>query len=108
MPLIAMQLCVLESANSHHRSLHGPGRAPRPPGFLSDKLGLHQSSVSHALKELMEGGLVIKKGKGYLLSNVGIIQKNAQKWMVSTLRCLKDHKDFFLSHDLRGIPQAFR
>ena len=24
------------------------------------------------------------------------------------MRCLKDHKDFFLSHDLSGIPRAFQ
>ena len=75
---------------------------------LSQKLSLHQSSISHILKELMEADLVIKKGKGYLLSNIGTIQKNTVAWMGMTLRCLNDHKDFFLSHDLSGIPMAFR
>ena len=28
--------------------------------------------------------------------------------MGKTLRCLKDHRDFFLSHDLSGIPRAFQ
>ncbi|MDD4776191.1 MAG: ArsR family transcriptional regulator [Syntrophomonas sp.] len=75
---------------------------------LSTKLGLHQSSVSHALKALMEEDLVIKNGKSYRLSNVGIIQKNTLEWMGKTLRCLKDHRDFFLSHDLSGIPPGFQ
>ena len=28
--------------------------------------------------------------------------------MGKSLRCLEDHKDFFLSHDLSGIPQGFQ
>jgi DNA-binding transcriptional ArsR family regulator len=83
-------------------------KEPQTTRALSQKLGLHQSSVSHTLKELMEEDLVIKKGKSYLLSNVGIIQNNVQKWMGKTLRCLEDHKDFFLSHDLSGIPLVFQ
>ena len=75
---------------------------------LSEKLRLHQSSVSHILKELMEEDLVTKKGKGYRLSNVGLIQRNVQDRMAKTLRCLVDHRDFFLSHDLSGIPLGFQ
>ena len=75
---------------------------------LSTRLALHQSSVSHTLKELMEEDLVTKKGKGYRLSNVGIIQRNIHNLMIKSLRCLEDHKDFFLSHDLSGIPQGFQ
>ena len=71
---------------------------------LSARLALHQSSVSHTLKELMEEDLVTKKGKGYRLSNVGIIQRNIHNLMGKSLRCLEDHKDFFLSHNLSGIP----
>jgi len=74
---------------------------------LSSKLGLHQSSVSHTLKELIEEDLVIKNGKGYQLSNVGIIQKNLTRWMGKTLRCMEAEKDFFLSHDLSSIPIGF-
>ena len=75
---------------------------------LSQKLGLHQSSVSHTLKELMEDDLVVKKGKSYSLSNVGIIQKNTQELMGRTLRYLKDHRDFIRSHDLSGIPPGLQ
>ena len=56
----------------------------------------------------MEEDLVIKKGKSYRLSNVGIIQKNTLEWMGKTLRCLKDHETSFLSHDLSGIPNGFQ
>ena len=28
--------------------------------------------------------------------------------MGRTLNCLKDHRDFILSHDLSGIPPAFQ
>jgi len=75
---------------------------------LSEKLRLHQSSVSHTLKELMEEDLVTKKGKGYRLSNLGFIQKNTMDCLGKTLRCLKDQRDFFLSHDLSGIPKVFQ
>lgn len=70
--------------------------------------GAPQSSVSHTLKELMEEGLVVKKGKSYSLSNVGIIERNTMEWMGRTLGCLKDHRDFIQSHDLYGIPPGFQ
>ena len=81
---------------------------PQTTRLLSQKLGLHQSSVSHTLKELMEEGLAIKKGKSYSLSNVGIIQKNTREWMGRTLRCLAERRDFIQSHDLTGIPPGFQ
>ena len=37
-----------------------------------------------------------------------IIQKNTVDWMGKTLRCLNNHRDFFLSHDLSGIPPGFQ
>ncbi len=81
---------------------------PTTTRALSQKLCQYQSSVSHTLKELMEEGMVVKKGKSYSLSNVGIIQKNTQEWMGKTLRCLAEHRDFIMSHDLTGIPPAFQ
>jgi predicted transcriptional regulator len=83
-------------------------KEPQTTRALSQKLELHQSSVSHTLNELMEEDLVTKKGKGYRLSNVGLIQRNVQDRMAKTLRCLMDHRDFFLSHDLSGIPLGFQ
>ena len=81
---------------------------PQTTRLLSQKLGLHQSSVSRTLKEMMEEGLAIKKGKSYSLSNMGIIQKNTQEWMGRTLRCLAERRDFIQSHDLTGIPPGFQ
>ncbi|MGV8174697.1 MAG: hypothetical protein ACP5OU_03250, partial [Methanothrix sp.] len=62
--------------------------------------------MSHILKELIEEDQGEKKGKSYSLSNIGIIQENTQEWMGKTLRCLADHKDFILSHELSGIPPS--
>ena len=56
----------------------------------------------------MEEGLVIKNGKSYRLSNIGTIQKNTQEWMLRTLRCLAENRDFILGHDLSGIPPGFK
>lgn len=81
---------------------------PQTTRTLGQKLNLHQSSVSHTLKELVERDLVVKKGKSYCLSNVGIIEKNTLEWTGKTLRCLQDHKDFILSHDISGIPLGFQ
>ena len=81
-------------------------KEPRTTRALSQKLGLHQSSVSHPLKDLMEEDLVKKKGKNYRLSNIGVIQKNSQEWIGRTQRCLNDYRDFILRRDLSGIPPA--
>ena len=64
--------------------------------------------MSHILKELIEEDQGQEKGKSCSPSNIGIIQKNTLSWMGKTLRCLGDHRDLILSHDLSGIPSAFQ
>ncbi|NYT10305.1 MAG: hypothetical protein GKC09_10300 [Methanosarcinales archaeon] len=63
--------------------------------------------MSHTLKGMMEEDLVAKKGKSYYLTNIGIIQRNIREWTGKSQRCLQDHRDFFLSHNLSGIPRCF-
>ena len=100
---------ILSSHSLTRRVLQSLDRIhPQTTRTLGQKLNLHQSSVSHTLKELLERDLVIKKGKSYCLSNLGIIEKNTLEWTGKTLRCLQDHKDFILSHDISGIPLGFQ
>ncbi len=100
---------ILASHSLTRRVLHSLDQVqPQTTHALSQKLKLHQSSVSHKLKELAERDLVVKKGKSYCLINAGIIEKNTLEWTGKTLRCIQDHKDFILSHDISGIPASFQ
>ena len=74
--------------------------ASRIPGFLSTKLGLYNSSLSHAINKLIDENLVEKKAIATARATWGITQKNTVAWTGKIPRCLTEHRDLILIHDL--------
>mgnify|MGYP000853453547 CR=1 FL=1 len=74
--------------------------ASRIPGFLSTKLGLYNSSLSHAINKLIDENLVEKKATATARATWGITQKNTVAWTGKIPRCLTEHRDLILIHDL--------
>lgn len=68
------------------------------------KLGIHQSSVSHAIKDLLAEDLVVKTANGYKLTNLGTLRINLIDRLKITQESLVQNKDFFLAHDMDDIP----
>lgn len=71
---------------------------------ISIKLGVHQSSISHAIKDLISEGLAAKTDHAYELTNFGKLQISLLNDMNNTLESLMQNKDFFLTHDMDDIP----
>ncbi len=72
---------------------------------LGDKLGSRASTILHTIKDMTEENLVAKTPQGYALTNVGRIQALILENLVNTIRVLDQHKDFWLNHDINGIPE---
>lgn len=73
-------------------------------GDLEGELGLRATTILHSLKDMIKDGLVRKSIKGYSLTNIGKIEAILIDQLVSAILVLDEHKDFWQTHDISGIP----
>jgi predicted transcriptional regulator len=72
---------------------------------LEDKLDTRVTTVLHALKEMAESDLVEKNTKGsYYLTNLGKMQGYRLIHAINFALVVEEHKKFWLTHDISGIP----
>jgi predicted transcriptional regulator len=75
---------------------------------LEKAMIIRTSTILHSIKDLMESNLVYKTAQGYALTNVGRMQALMLDDLVATIITLNDYRDFWLSHDMSGIPQELQ
>jgi len=73
-------------------------------GELEEAMCLRASTILHSIKEMIDAGLIVKAARGYALTNIGRIEARLLDNLVSTIVALDQHRDFWLTHDLSGIP----
>ncbi|HEX7445244.1 MAG TPA: hypothetical protein VF300_02530, partial [Methanothrix sp.] len=73
-------------------------------GELEKEMGLRATTILHSLKELGDEKLVIKKDRGYRLTNIGRIQAMILEELIGTIVVLDRHWDFWMTHDMSDIP----
>lgn len=72
---------------------------------LEKKLGIRVTTILHAIKEMVELNLVDKDTQSsYYLTNLGEIQGYRVISMINSALILEEHKQFWLTHDISGIP----
>lgn len=72
---------------------------------LVGELRTRASTILHTIKDMTEENLVAKTSRGYALTNVGRIQALILEELMSTIIVLDQHLDFWLAHDISGIPE---
>lgn len=72
---------------------------------LEDEIGIRTSTILHSIKDMMELNLIGKSGQGYFLTNIGKIQAKLLDDLISAMVILDQYKDFWLTHDISGIPE---
>jgi len=73
-------------------------------GDLGKDMHIRTSTILHMIKEMIEDGLIIKKDAHYSLTSIGKIQTILLDELVAAIVLLDQHKDYWLNHDLSGIP----
>lgn len=73
-------------------------------GELERCMNTRSTTILHSIKSLMESNLVEKKQLGYSLTNIGKIQAILLDGLVDTIVTINENQDFWLQHDLSGIP----
>jgi len=76
-------------------------------GQLRDEIGVSSSTVIHAARDLEKEGILIEKDDGYHLTSVGNIISSKLHGMMNAMAVLEKHKDFWLTHDVEGVPKEF-
>jgi len=77
-------------------------------GELEAELKMRSTTILHSIKDMIEDDLVKKeKGiKGYSLTNIGMIESLLLDKLISAIIIISKHKNFWLNHDVGGIPKA--
>lgn len=73
-------------------------------GDLERMIGKRASTILHTIKGMIEEDLVFKGRRGYVLTNIGRIQAMLLDDLVGAVAALSLHREFWLGHDLSGIP----
>jgi len=71
---------------------------------LEKIIAIRTSTILHSIRDLMENNLVNKTARGYSLTNVGRMQALMLDELVNTIITLNNYRDFWLGHDMSGIP----
>lgn len=72
---------------------------------LRDEMGVSSTTAIHALRELEKDNLVFQNtDRNYVLTRTGKIIALKLAGFIDTIDVLKKHEDFWLTHDLSGIP----
>ncbi len=75
---------------------------------LGSEIGVRPTTIHHSIKGMIEENLVAKNDIGYELTNMGRIQALILEKLVSTALALNQHRDFWLDHDISGIPSELQ
>lgn len=72
---------------------------------LSEQMGIKKTSTIHAFKELINDDMIIRTSRGlFRLTPLGYFQALVLKNAVSSLSAFVQNKEFWLNHDISGIP----
>jgi len=74
---------------------------------LNEELGIRNTTIMHALSDLTSWDFINKREKRYELTSIGFVNALLLKDMFSANEVLSKQKDFWLKHDISGIPQYF-
>ena len=78
----------------------------KPLGHLRDDLKINSTTAIHALKELEKYNITFQDNdKNYSLTNIGRVIAVKLLDFNDVAEVLEKHKEFWLEHDLSGIPE---
>jgi len=76
--------------------------------LLENGVRVQSATIQHSLREMVKEKLVVKTDLGYELTNIGMVQALILEKLVGTLNALDQYQDFWLNHDLEGIPSELQ
>lgn len=78
--------------------------SPKTAAEMERLLGTRATTILHAIKEMSDADIVEKTTSGYALTNIGFIQACILDDLVGCIAALEEHREFWMTHDISGIP----
>jgi len=78
---------------------------PKSTSDLEKELGTRNTTILHAIKDMAGSDLVVRTKAGYALTNLGKMQAQILTDMIDFVSVMEEHSDFWLNHDINGIPE---
>lgn len=104
---IEEQLKFIISSGVRTKMLMSLYERAKASGTLREELGLGASTVIHAARDLEKEKLLVEKEDGYHLTAIGKIITLKLTDTFKVMSVLDAHKDFWLTHEMDGIPKEF-
>ncbi|WP_457751349.1 helix-turn-helix transcriptional regulator [Thermococcus sp.] len=100
-------LKMLMASNVRYKVLLALSEGPKTLGEIHSMVGSTKSTISHALSDLMDENLILQdpETKEYMLTNVGYLVFLQMRNITEALDTIKKFEEFWLTHDLSGIPE---
>ncbi|HPJ85273.1 MAG TPA: winged helix-turn-helix domain-containing protein [Methanothrix sp.] len=73
---------------------------------LEKEMGIRNTTILHAIKEMTDSDLVARTDKGYGLTNLGKMQAYMLTDMIDFVLILERYGDFWLTHNISAIPES--
>ncbi|MCD6146849.1 MAG: winged helix-turn-helix domain-containing protein [Thermoplasmata archaeon] len=100
-------LKLITSSGVRVKMMIGLIDGPKTSGQLRNEIGVSSSTVIHAARDLEREKLLAEMEDGYHLTSVGRVISSKLYDMIRTMAVLEKSKDFWLTHDVGGIPKEF-
>ena len=71
---------------------------------LEEEMGIRNTTILHAIKEMIKSKLVTRAEKGYGLTNLGRMQASMLSEIIDFVLVMEKYSDFWVNHDISGIP----
>ena len=104
---IEEQLKFIISSRVRTKMLISLTEGAKTSGIIREELGQGASTIIHAARDLEKERLLEEKEDGYHLTPIGNVIALKLIDTFKTMNVLNTHKDFWLSHDIDGIPREF-
>ena len=98
---------MLMTSGVRFKVLLSLSEGPKTLGEIYETVGSTKSTISHALGDLIEEGLITQdpSTKRYSLTNLGYLVFLQIRNLTEALEVIQEFQDFWLTHDLSGIPE---
>ena len=100
-------LKLITSSGVRVKTMIGLIDGPKTSGQLRNEIEVSSSTVIHAARDLEREKLLAEMEDGYHLTSVGRVISSRLYDMIRTMTVLEKSKDFWLTHDVGGIPKEF-
>lgn len=75
-------------------------------GELENEMRIRNTTILHAIKEMISSDLIAKSEKGYKLTNLGRMEACRIDDSIDFVLIMERYSDFWLTHDLSAIPET--